>query len=85
MKIYELFEVSGNPKRNDLHYSEYRIYNNSLYLEAECLVDCNEDLNDDITEEEFNKLVEKELDKIIYTLKKYGRYPVNGIPKYVAY
>lgn len=85
MKIYELFEVSSEPKKNNFHYSDYRVYNNSLYLEAECLVDCSEDIEEEITEEEFNRLVEKELDNIIDTLKKYGRYPINGIPKYVAY
>lgn len=85
MKIYELFEVSSKPKRTDCRYTEHRIYNNSLYIEAECLVDCNPDLDDDLTDEEFNRLVEKELQGIIETLKRYGRYPVSGIPKYMAY
>ena len=85
MKIYELFEVSSEPKNNDCRYTEYRVYQNSLYLEAESLVDCNPDLEDELSDEEFNRLVEKELQGIIATLKIYGRYPANGIPKYVMY
>lgn len=85
MKIYELFEVNNKPKRDDFRYTEYRVYNNSLYLEAECLVDCNYDADEEFTEEEYNKLVEKELNGIIKTLERYGRYPARGIPKYVAY
>ena len=85
MKIYELFEVSSEPKRNDCRYSNYRVYHNSLYIEAESLVDCNTDLDENITDDEYNMHVEKELKGIIETLKRYGRYPVDGIPKYVAY
>jgi hypothetical protein len=85
MKIYELFEVSSEPKRNDCRYSNYKVYHNSLYLEAECLVDCKYDADEEFTEEEYNKLVEKELEDIIEALEAYGRYPVRGIPKYVAY
>lgn len=85
MKIYELFEVNSKPKKNDCRYSNYKVYSNSLYLEAECLVDCNMDLEEEITDEEFDRLVEKELKGIIETLERYGRYPMNGIPKYVAY
>ena len=85
MKIYELFEVNSKPNKNDCRYSEYRVYNNSLYIEAECLVDCNYDEDEEFTDEEYNKLVERELSGIIKTLERHGRYPANGIPKYVAY
>lgn len=82
MKVYELFEVSSKPVKKD-HYSyNYRLYRNSLYMEAECNVECN--LEEDISDEEFNKLVEKELENIMEILKTYGRYPVNGIPKFAA-
>lgn len=84
MKIFELFEVSGKPNRNDCRYTEYRVYNNSLYIEAECLVDCM-DLDEETTDEEYNELVEKALLDIVITLERYGRYPKNGIPRYVAY
>lgn len=84
MKIYELFEVNNKPKRNDLRYTEYRVYNNTLYLEAECLVDCM-DLEEEPTEEEYNRLVEHALLDIISTLERHGRYPMTGIPKFVAY
>lgn len=84
MNIYELFEVNNKPKRNDCHYTEYRVYNNSLYLEAECNVDCM-DLDEEITDEEYNRLVELELKSIIQILETHGRYPVDGIPKYAAY
>ena len=84
MKVYELFEVESTPTKNDCYYSVHRVYRDSLRLEAECLVDCL-DLEQEITDEEFNKLVEKELKGIIETLKTHGRYPVNGVPKYVAY
>lgn len=84
MKVYELFEVSSEPKKSDFCYSNHRIYHDSLRLEAECMVDCM-DLDEEITDEEYNKIVEKELSDILETLKTYGRYPVNGIPKYVAY
>lgn len=84
MKIYELFEVNSKPKRDDCRYTEHRVYHNSLYLEAECIVDFM-DLAEEPTEEEYNKLVEKELNGIITTLERYGRYPTNGIPKFVAY
>lgn len=85
MKIYELFEVSNKPSKNDFRYSNNRIYNNSLYLEAECVIDCNPDIEEDITDEELNILVERELENILKILKEHGRYPVKGIPKYVAY
>ena len=85
MKVYELFEVSGKPKKNDCRYTEYRVYQNSLYIEAECLVDCKYDAEEEFTEEEYNKLVEKELSGIIKTLETHGKYPANGIPKFVAY
>lgn len=85
MRIYELVEVSSKPRKNDYHYSSYRVYNNSLYLEAECLADCNPDIEEDMTDEEFDKLVEKELKNIIEILERYGRYPINGIPRFVAY
>jgi hypothetical protein len=81
--IYELFQVSSNPRKNDHYYSNYKIYNSSLYMEAECVVEYN--LEDDITDEEFEKLVEKELKNIMETLETYGRYPMYGIPKYVMY
>ena len=84
MRIYELFEVNSEPKKYDCRYAEYRLYSNSLYMEAECNVDCN--LGDtEVSDEQYNELVEKELKNIIETLKTYGRYPVDGIPKYVAY
>ena len=84
MKIYELFEVNSKPKKNDCRYTEYRVYQNSLYIEAECLVDCM-DLDEEITDEKYNRLVEHALLDIITTLERYGRYPMNGIPKFVAY
>jgi hypothetical protein len=85
MKVYELFEVNSKPKRNDCRYTEYRIYNNSLYIQAECNVDCKYDAEEGFTEEEYNRLVELELKGIIQTLETHGRYPMNGIPKFVAY
>lgn len=85
MKIYELLEVNSKPKRNDCRYTEYRVYNNSLYIEAECIVDCKYDAKEEFTEEEYNRLVELELKSIIQTLEKHGRYPMYGIPKFVAY
>lgn len=84
MKVYELFEVSSEPKKNDFSYSNHKVYHDSLRLEAECLVDCM-DLDEEITDEEYNKLVENALRDIIADLSRYGRYPVNGVPKYVAY
>lgn len=84
MKIYELFEVSSNPKQNDFRYINNRVYQNSLYLEAESVVDFM-DLDEDISDEEYNKIVDKELENIIDILKRYGRYPIDGLPKYVAY
>jgi hypothetical protein len=83
MNIYELFEISNKPKKNDSRYSNYRVYNNSLYIEAECIVDCMPD--EDVTDENYDELVEKALEDIMGTLKTYGRYPATGIPKYVAY
>lgn len=85
MKIYELFEVSNKPKRNDCRYTEYRVYHNSLYMEAECIVDCKYDADEEFTDEEYNRLVEMELKGIMQTLEMHGRYPMNGIPKFVAY
>ena len=85
MKIYELFEVNSRPNRNDCRYTEYRIYNNSLYTEAESIVDCIFDADEEFTDEEYNNLVEKALNDIIETLKRFGRYPANGIPMFVAY
>lgn len=84
MKIYELFEVSNNPNKYDFSYTNNRVYQNSLYLEAESVVDFM-DLDEDISDEEYNKIVEKELENIINILKRYGRYPIDGLPKYVAY
>lgn len=84
MKIYELFEVNSKPKQNDCRYTECRVYNNSLYIEAECNVDCL-DLEEEPTEEEYNRLVELELKDIIQTLERYGRYPIDGVPKFVSY
>lgn len=85
MQIFELYAVSNNPKRNDFHYAEYRVYNNSLYMEAECNVDCKYDADEEFTDEEYNRLVELELKGIMQTLERHGRYPINGIPKFVAY
>ena len=84
MNIYELFEVSSNPKQNDFRYTNNRVYQNSLYLEAESVVDFM-DLDEDISDEEYKKIVDKELENIIDILKRYGRYPIDGLPKYVAY
>ena len=85
MRIYELFEVNSKPRKNDCRYSNYRVYSNALYLEAECIVDCKYDAEDEFTDEEYNRLVEKELSGIIQFLETHGRYPMNGIPKFVAY
>jgi hypothetical protein len=85
MKVYELCEINSKPNRNDCRYTNYRIYNNSLYIEAESLVDCNYDTEEEMTDEEFDRLVELELRGILRTLETHGRYPINGIPKFVAY
>jgi hypothetical protein len=84
MKIYELIEVSSKPTQKNFRYTDIRVYSNALYLEAECNVDCM-DLEEEPTEEEYNQLVIRELTEIIETLKTFGRYPTNGIPKFVAY
>lgn len=83
MRIYELYEVSSKPKKNNNHYYENRIYSNSLYMEAECEVECN--LDEEISDEEFDKRVEEKLENILEILKEYGRYPTTGIPKFVTY
>ena len=83
MRVFRLCEVSDNPKQNDNSYSTYDIFNNELYFEAECNVDCN--LTEEVSDEEFDKLVEEELENILETLKTKGRYPETGVPKYVAY
>ena len=83
MRIFKLCEVCGNPKRNSSHYTDYKIYTDELYLEAECNVDC--ELEDEVSDEEFERLVEEEFENIMEILKTYGRYPTTGIPKYVAY
>ncbi len=84
MRIYELIEISSKPTQHNFKYTDHRVYSNALYLEAECNVDCL-DLDEEPTEEEYNRLVNHELQKIIDTLKTHGRYPTYGIPKYVAY
>lgn len=83
MRIFELYEVSSKPRKNDHHYYENRIYSNSLYMEAECEVECN--LEEEISDEEFDKRVEEKLENMLETLKEYGRYPETGIPKFVMY
>lgn len=83
MRIFKLCEINNHPRKNDNRYETYRVYNNELYMEAECNVDC--ELEEDVSDEEFEQLVEEELEDIIETLKTYGRYPINGIPKYIAY
>ena len=83
MRIYKLIEVSSKPRRNNTHSTDWRIYNNDLYMEAEVNVESN--LEEDISDEEFDRLVEKEFQNIMTTLEVYGRYPVVGIPSYVAY
>lgn len=83
MRIYTLHEVSSQPRKNDHYFSTYRIYNNDLYMEAEVNVESR--LEEEVTDEEFDKMVEEELEDIMETLKEYGRYPEYGIPKYVAY
>ena len=82
MNVYELNVVSGNPRKNDHHYYEHRVYNNALYMEAEVSVESN--LEEEISDEEFDQLVEKELARIMEILKEHGRYPVNGIPRFVT-
>lgn len=83
MRVYELYEVSSKPRKNNNYYYENRIYNNSLYYEAESIIECN--LEEEISDEEFDKRVEEEVKKILEILKEHGRYPVTGIPKFVAY
>ena len=83
MRIYELYEVGSQPRKNDTRSSNFRIYNSSLYMEAEVNVESR--LEEEVTDEEFDKMVEEELEDIMETLKEYGRYPEYGIPKYVAY
>ena len=83
MRVYELYEVSSKPRKNDTHYYENRVYNSSLYMEAECIVECS--LEEEISDEDFNERVEAELEVIMETLKEYGRYPETGIPKFVMY
>ena len=56
-----------------------------MYIEAECNVDYKYDAEEEFTEEEYNRLVEMELKDIMQTLERHGRYPANGIPKFVAY
>ena len=83
MRIYELYEVGSQPRKNDMRCSNFRIYNSSLYMEAEVNVESR--LEEEVTDEEFDNMVEEELEDIMETLKEYGRYPEYGIPKYVAY
>jgi hypothetical protein len=83
MRIFKLCEVNNHPRKNEHRHVDYRIYNNELYIEAESNVDC--DLEEDVSDEEFERLVEEELENIMETLKTYGRYPAHGIPKYIAY
>lgn len=83
MRIFELYEVSSKPRKNNNYYYENRIYYNSLYMEAECNIECN--LEEDISDEEFDKRVEEEVKNILKILKEHGRYPATGIPKFVAY
>lgn len=83
MRVYELYEVSSKPRKNNHYYYENKIYSNSLYMEAECEVEYN--LEEEISDEEFDKRVEEKLENILEILKEYGRYPVTGIPKFVAY
>lgn len=83
MRVYELYEVSSKPRKNDTHYYENRIYSNSLYMEAECNIEGN--LEEDISDEEFDKKVEEEVENILEILKEHGKYPATGIPKFVAY
>ena len=58
MRVYELYEVSSKPRKNDTHYYENRIYSNSLYMEAECEVECNLE-EEEISDEVINNEVEK--------------------------
>jgi hypothetical protein len=83
MRVYELYEVSSQPKKNNHRYGEYKVYNNALYMEAECIVENN--LEEDVSDEAFDEMVEGELEIIMETLKVCGRYPETGIPKFVMY
>lgn len=84
MKIFEVFEVNSKPIRDGYHYSEYRVYDDALYIEAECNADCFYG-DEAVTDEEYNRRVELELKSVLETLEVHGRYPINGIPKFVAY
>ena len=83
MRIYELYEVSSQPRKNDTYCLNYKIYNSALYMEAEINVESN--LEEEISDEDFDKRVEAELEVIMETLKEYGRYPETGVPKFVMY
>lgn len=84
MKIYECYRVNSKPKKRGYRSIEFRLYDNSLYIEAENIVEHRDDASE-LTDEKFDELVEKELDKIIDTLRTYGRYPKTGEPLYVAF
>ena len=88
MKIYKLFEVNNQPTKQlfdrEVRFGripKYEIFNNDLYFTAEVNVESN--LEEEVTDEEFERLVEEELENILETLNEYGRYPEYGIPEYV--
>jgi len=87
MRVYALYEVSSQPRKNDHRYSSYKVYNNELYVAAEVNVEgrLGEDIPEDVSDEEFDRLVEEELENILETLRTCGRYPEHGIPEFVAY
>lgn len=86
MNVYALYPVSACPRKNDCKFAEYRVYHNELYATAECNVtDRLEERLDEIEDEEFDRLVRLEVKEILQTLETHGRYPVDGIPEYVAF
>ena len=84
MRVYECYRVSSRPKKRGCRSVEFRLYDNSLYNEAECIVESREDACE-LADDEFDQLVEETLDGIIDTLRTYGRYPKTGEPLYVAF
>lgn len=88
MKIYKVFEVNNNPTKElynrELHFGlvpKFEIWHNDIYFTAEVEVEGN--LEEDVTDEEFDQMVEEKIEEILETLKTYGRYPEYGVPEYV--
>ena len=88
MRIYKVFEINDNPTKElynrELHFGcvqKFEIWHNDIYFTAEVEVEGN--LKEEVTDEEFDQMVEEKIEEILETLKIYGRYPEYGVPKYV--